>query len=208
MEIIILGLLVIKNLTIYEMRKLIETYFSSMCSNSTGSIQTTVKKLLSNGYIIFNEFVENSINKKVYEVTPEGRAYFKSKITEPMQDKEKSIELGKLYYMGFLTKEERLESISSYISDLKKEKEKLELIRFSGANIDTETLVENNIKLLKENNTLDLFKNMLPNELIHEGIQDIAFFQFATLELGIARISFLISWYESLKKKVEEDSCK
>ena len=72
MDIIILGLLMIQNCTIYEMKKVIEKNFGNISSSSIGSMQAAVKKLLSKNMICFNEHVENSVNKKVYEITHEG----------------------------------------------------------------------------------------------------------------------------------------
>lgn len=65
MDIIILGLLMIQNCTIYEMKKVIETNFTNISSSSIGSIQAAVKKLLSKNMICFSEYVEDSVNKKV-----------------------------------------------------------------------------------------------------------------------------------------------
>ena len=49
----ILGLLMIGNWTIYEMRKMIETNFTSISSSSLGSMQTAIKKLLEMECITF-----------------------------------------------------------------------------------------------------------------------------------------------------------
>lgn len=46
MDKIILGLLMLKKLTIYELRSIIEMNFTSMCSNSMGSIQAAIKSCL------------------------------------------------------------------------------------------------------------------------------------------------------------------
>ena len=91
MDIIILGLLMIQNFTIYEMKKVIEKNFGNISSNSIGSMQAAVKKLLSNNMICFSEYVENSVNKKIYEITNEGKKYFLSSISTPMRYKEKNM---------------------------------------------------------------------------------------------------------------------
>ena len=204
MELIILGFLVVKSITIYEMRKLIDLYFTSMCSSSTGSIQTAVKKLLDAGMITFDEYVENGKNKKVYEITPKGRDYFKSKVSEPMSNKEKNIELSKLYYMGFIPEELRFESIDSYIADLVQEREMLKQILLSKQS--DETIVESFISLFEADNTIDMFKEMLPTESVADGLKDIIFFQYASLELGIAKLTFVIDWFEDLKKRMGQSN--
>lgn len=201
MELIILGLLMLKEYTIYEIKKTIEEYFAAMCSSSTGSIQAAVKKLLNNGMITYNEFVENSVNKKMYVITDKGKAYFIDSISKPMYFKEKNIELCKLYFMGFTPKHIRLDLINAYISELKSEREKLEKIRFSSQN--TESIIESYIIYLNESGKLVSFKEMLCSESLSESLQDIALFQFATLELGIDKADFEIRWFEQFKKRLE-----
>ncbi len=57
----ILGLLMIGNWTIYEMRKMIETNFTSISSSSLESMKTAIKKLLEMECITFSEHVENGV---------------------------------------------------------------------------------------------------------------------------------------------------
>lgn len=102
------------------MRKAIETNLTNISSNSVESIQAAIKKLLGNNLICFNKYVENSVNKKVYIITTEGKAYFYANISQPMRYKEKSMELGKFFFMGFVNKSNRLALIESYIFELKK----------------------------------------------------------------------------------------
>lgn len=45
MDKLILGLLMIKHFTVYEIRQVMRQNFSSMCSDSLGSIQAALKKL-------------------------------------------------------------------------------------------------------------------------------------------------------------------
>ncbi len=89
MDILILGMLMLKKLTIYEMRKHIEMNFTSMSSSSMGSIQAAIKKLLHHGMVRFDEYVENGVNKKMYEITDAGREYFLAAISKPMLHKRK-----------------------------------------------------------------------------------------------------------------------
>lgn len=202
MEIIILGLLMLKPYTLYEIKKTINAYFTAMCSSSTGSIQATVKKLLNNGMILYNELVENSVNKKMYLITESGKASFIEAISTPMHFKEKNMELGKLYFMGFASKDARLALIDAYITGLKLEREKLEKIRLSSQN--TEAVINNYLCYLKDSGEWDSFKQMLHTESPARSLQDIAFFQLSTLELGLDKADFEIRWFEDLKKRVED----
>lgn len=198
MEIIILGLLMIKKSTVYEMKKNIENTFTAMSSNSLGSIQATIKKLLEKSLIIYSEYVENSVNKKVYELTECGKKYFFDNLSKPMLYKEKNMELAKFFFMGFAPKEKWNDLINAYISELKTEKTKLEQIRYNMPN--NETVIKNNMDFLRENDTLANFQEELNSELAEDNIQNVAIFQIASLELSLAKLDFEIKWFENFKK--------
>ena len=195
MDLIILGLLMIHNCTIYEMKKVIEINLTNVSSNSTGSIQVAVKKLLGKNMICFTECVENSVNRKVYEITTEGKNYFLSSISKPMLYKEKNMELGKLFFMGFAEKNKRTALIDSYIMELEKELSSLKQIKSvadAQSNFD-----ENYLAMLKEKGN--------STELTLEDIVEIAFFQYALLDLSISKIEFEIQWFENFKQTVQKN---
>lgn len=192
MDIIILGLLMIQNCTIYEMKKVIKTNFTNISSNSVGSIQAAVKKLLSKNMIYFSEYVEDSVNKKVYEITDEGKKYFLSSISEPMIYKEKNMELSKFFFMGFAPKSKRLELVEAYIAELQEQLASLEQIKFATEiqpNFD-----EDYLSMLKEKGAIQI-------QTVSD-IEEIAFYQLAMLDLSIDKIKFEIQWFEGFKKNM------
>lgn len=192
MEIIVLGLLMLKKCSIYEMKKDIATNFTAMSSDSTGSIQTTIKKLMKNGLITFNELVENSVNKKIYELTDSGRAYFLNTISKPMQYKEKNMELAKFFFMGFTVDEQWKNLLDSYISELKIQKEQLEKIYKQ----IPENIVASAIGQMQKKETFDSYKQIFNTPSIEKHIQNISIFQIASLEFSIAKFDFEINWFE------------
>lgn len=192
MDIIILGLLMIQNCTIYEMKKVIEKNFGNISSSSIGSMQAAVKKLLSKNMICFNEYVENSVNKKVYEITHEGREHFLFSISEPMLYKEKNMELSKFFFMGFASKSKRLELVAAYVSELQKELIRLEQIK-SAAEIQPD-FDEDCLSMLKEKGASEI-------QSVAD-VEDIAFFQLAMLNLSIDKIKFEIEWFENFKENL------
>jgi len=200
MEIIILGLLIIQKNTIYELRKIIKTKFGSMCSNSTGSIQATIKNLLKNGMVVFVEYVENSINKKVYMITDEGKKYFLDNVSKPMFNKEKNMELAKFFFMGFVTPDKRIDLIDSYISQLKANKKYFNQILNSAP--DKESSAASYMNYLKENGLIKNFEKMLNSKSALCSVQDIAAFQYASLDLTIAKVDFEIRWFTDFRKKL------
>lgn len=185
----------IQNYTIYEMKKVIEKNFTNISSSSVGSMQAAVKKLLSKNMICFSEYVEDSVNKKVYAITDEGKKYFLSSISEPMLYKEKNMELSKFFFMGFASKNKRLELVEAYIAELQKELAPLEEIKSATEiqpDFDEEYLI-----MLKEKGSLEIQSVV--------DIKDIAFYQLAMLDLSIDKIKFEIQWFENFRNKINKN---
>lgn len=84
MENIILSLLLLKSMTIYEMRVFIQQNLSTVCSDSLGSLQSAIKKLLNKNHIVLREYLENGVAKKQYSITEDGIIQFKDWIGTPM----------------------------------------------------------------------------------------------------------------------------
>lgn len=82
---IILGSLTIRDMSGYEIRKLM-SYSTAFFSNvSYGSIYPALSKLEKNGLVISKEVVENGRYKKIYEITEEGRRLFNDMMEEPLR---------------------------------------------------------------------------------------------------------------------------
>jgi len=116
MDKIILGILMLRRMTAYELRNTIRDNFKSMCSDSLGSIQVTLKKLLSLKMVTFEELVEKGINKKRYAITDIGEKVLMEWIKIPIDiSKTKNIDMGKLLFMGYITKNEQKNLINKII---------------------------------------------------------------------------------------------
>lgn len=122
MDNIILGLLLLNDRTIYQLRDRIAKGLNLMYSSSMGSIQAGVKKLLSCGYISYKEINDNGKHKKVYCITESGKAYFLDWINAPVREQGiRCPELVKVYFMGFSDKENREANIQKHLSFLKEQ---------------------------------------------------------------------------------------
>ncbi len=122
MDNIILGLLLLCNRTVYQLRERIDKGLNLMYSSSMGSIQAAVKKLLNCGYIGYEETVENGKYKKIYHITESGKQYFFDWVNTPIEQQAvRYPELVKVYFMGFSDKENREVSIQNYLSFLKEQ---------------------------------------------------------------------------------------
>ena len=116
MENIILSLLLLKSMTIYKMRVFIQQNLSTVCSDSFGSLQSAIKKLLNKNHIVLREYHENGVAKKQYSITEDGIIQFKDWIGTPMNlQKIKNMEEGKFFFLGMAPRETRISSIQGYI---------------------------------------------------------------------------------------------
>lgn len=193
MDIIILGFLMIQASTIYELRQSIKHSLSTVSSDSTGSIQAALKKLLNKDRITFKEQVEGGLNKKVYFITDNGIVYFQQAIAQPMLYKEKNMELSKFFFMGFTDKTKRDDLLEKYIQTLEEELASLEQINDSiGSRYQFDDAV---IMELKERGGAVDYLNL-------ENVKDIAHFQYATLDLGIEKAKFEIEWFKKFKARL------
>ena len=195
MDILILGMLMLKQFTVYEMRKHIEMNFTSMSSSSMGSIQAAIKKLLLHGMVRFDEYVENGVNKKMYEITDAGREHFLDRISKPMIHKEKSMELVKLFFMGLVETDKRPELLTAYIAELEKE-----LAFLSDVKRRTDAMPKINDAYFAQ-----FHENAVGQRFSLTELQDIAFYQVAMLELAIAKIEAELAWFNGLVKRLESN---
>lgn len=205
MDKIILGILMLKRVTIYEIRNIIKLNFQSMCSDSMGSIQVAIKKLLSKEMIIYDEFVENGRNKKVYSITSSGRTFFLEWLNTPIDmSKTKNIELGKLLFMGLASRENRINLISEVIENTKKELEYLESILHSLEDSDYKRsqYLEG---VQKDPEYMQGIIDATGNEDIEENIKNISKFKKLTLQLGMDSTEFQLQWFKKLKNKLKEN---
>lgn len=174
MDNIILGLLLLRSRTIYQLRKRINEGLNLMYSCSTGSIQAAIKKLLQSGYIAVDEVMESGKLKKMYSITDSGKANFITWVNNPIDNgTTKNPELSKIYFMGFSEKETREQIIEKHIEDLKKQRSLLEKICNEG---------KNQAVVMQEN--------------------DIFFYQLQTAQYGYDFMEFNISWYSCLLNKI------
>ncbi len=176
MDNIILGLLLMCNRTIYQLRERINKGINLMYSSSMGSIQAAIKKLLNSGFISYEEIVDNGKYKKIYYITESGRQHFFDWINAPIEEQcPKSPELAKVYFMGFSEKKNREKSIQQHLMFLN------ELYSVLTAICEE----AENLKISEEN-------------------KDILNYQFVSALYGKELIKFNIDWFEGLLRKMRD----
>lgn len=176
MDNIILGLLLMCNRTIYQLRERIDKGINLMYSSSMGSIQAAIKKLLNCGFISYEEIVDHGKYKKVYGITESGRQHFFDWINAPIEEQSpKSPELAKVYFMGFSDKKNR------------------------------ETNVRQHIMFLNERyHALTAICEEAENCRISEENQDILNYQLISAFYGKELMKFNIDWFEKLLRKMRD----
>ena len=103
MENVVLGLLIIQNLTLYELNQTFKQGISVFYSASFGSLQIAIKNLLNKGMIVFEERVEKGRNKKIYSITEHGKdAFYKWMLEDIPVNKLEVTALSKVYFLGLL----------------------------------------------------------------------------------------------------------
>ncbi len=174
MDNIILGLLLLCNRTIYEIRERIDKGMNMMFSSSMGSIQAALKKLLNNGYIGFEDKVENGKYKKIYYITDSGRQHFLEWVNSPMETQcGKFPELAKVYFMGFADNKSREASVKKHIGFLKEQYAVMNEICDGANGIE-----------------------------VPEDFKTVFEYQFVSAQYGRDIIKFNIDWYENLLVKI------
>ena len=174
MEHIILGLLMLQSMTIYQLRKRINSGLNLMYSCSTGSIQAAIKKLLKCGYVAVEEIVEGGKLKKLYSITEAGEDYFNLWVNSPVDSgAPKYPELTKVYFMGLSEKDNRAKLIESRIADLRKSYAELTAICKEGERLSSEAHAN-----------------------------EVLYYQLQTARYGRDFVKFNIEWYNKLLKDI------
>ena len=181
MDHMIMGLLLLRSCSIYELQLRMEAGLNLMYSSSLGSIQAALKKLVNQGLAEVREESCGKRKKKIYSITEAGREAFSLWVSSPMSmGSAKNPELGKLYFMGFSDPGSRLQNIRSAIESLKKVHGILSAVVEEGIHME------------------------VPPEA-----REILHYQLASARYGRDFMKFQLDWYENfLKEEDREDETK
>ena len=202
MEHIILSLLILKGMTIYEIRSYIQQKLSTVCSDSLGSIQTALKKLQDKAYITVSEYTENGILKKRYRITPKGVAHYKQWLGTPINvGKMKTMEEGKFFFLGMAPREKRIAFLRQYIDDLKAEYRKLcEIKRFADENQDA-VIRESTRMICGERSTVENIEEISGEKDTEKVIGNLYAYQMYLLEHGLMGVRADMKFYAKILEK-------
>lgn len=202
MEHIILSLLLLKSMTIYEIRAYIQQNLSSVCSDSLGSIQTAIKKLLDKEYIDVKEYVDNNMIKKQYSVTEKGVVYHKEWIGTPMNiQKMKNMEEGKFFFLGMASKEKRITFLKGLIESLKNEYNKLCQLKQLLDNVKENVIETNVIRMNKEPGLSENLLSISEEKDLKNVVSNIYDYQMYMLEYGLNKLREDVSFFEKILER-------
>ena len=176
MEFVILGLLMVRDQTLYQLKKAFEDTIALFYSASFGSLSAAIGKLVAKQWIVMEQKVDNGRNKKIYAITPTGTAAFQDWSSSPIpNEKVKDPALTRLFFMGDLDPHQRITVIETHIATLEAMYAALELLEKQA-----ETLV------------------------IPAAYQERAAFQKLTLRYGSDYYAFSIDWFKRLLITLQE----
>ena len=202
MDKIILGILMLRRMTAYEIRNVIKNNFKSMCSDSLGSIKSALKKLFELKMVTYEELVEKTVNKKRYAITDVGQEALIEWIKIPVDtSKTKNLDFGKLLFMGYVSKSDQKKLIDKIILSLESEYAELKKLKESIVAEEEIATLEN--YLFTDIEYEERIRRLNNGNDISENIKEISKFTLATLDYGIDMTVFNIEWFKKLKKKVK-----
>lgn len=206
MENIILGLLLFKSMTVYEIKMYVQRNLTTICSDSLGSIQIAIKKLLNKGYITSNEYFERGLTKKKCFITSLGVEHYKQWVGSPINiAKMTNMEESKFYFLGTASKEKRISFLKAYITSLKEQFNKLKIIKESTKG-NKDMIVEVSLeRLSKEKQIADNLSVVTEENDIRTIFENTYSYQIHLLEYGLNRVKSDISFYEKILRLETEN---
>ncbi|MGH8964104.1 MAG: PadR family transcriptional regulator [Actinomycetes bacterium] len=170
---VILGLLLLRPQSLYDLVKNFEAAVSLLYSASSGSIRRALETLLTGGLIEVDQVEPGARGRKTYRVTDAGRDEFHAWMTGPMTGPDaEAAALPRLFFLGMLGPAERAEVLARVIARIEKDLGRFEEV---GEKIDAEE--------------------------IPEEFRDVFAFQRATLDYGLASQRFALQWFRELAER-------
>ncbi len=174
LEHIILGLLLYKKLSIYEIKKAMDQYVCFFYSSSYGSIIPTLKKMENNGRVISNQTVTNGRNRKEYALTKLGHKKFIEWLGEEISiGKTENEALLRLFFLSEIPVNKRINTLNKYIE-----------------------------KLQQTVNELKAIENETKKMNIPDPLQEAFNYRVATIDFGIKYYEFEIHWFTEIINKI------
>lgn len=169
MDFCVLGLLMLFPHSLYDLKLAFSRSLSLFYSSSLGSIQISVKKLLEAGLIEVHERSKKGRAKITYRITDAGRAFFLSQLTAPMPaGRLEETVLARYHFLGLVEREKRAEVLRFLIEAIEGSLAELQALKASYAHAQ-----------------------------IPEEWREVAHYQLATADYGIAAHQTGLAWFKA-----------
>lgn len=123
----ILGLLLFRDLTLYDMKSAFTQSLGLFYSASLGSLQSALRKLLSEGHIVVAREERGGRRRRTYSITDAGRREFHREIhSELPASRLEETALSRVFFLRHLESAERLSVIDRIVERLEQELEALD----------------------------------------------------------------------------------
>lgn len=171
MDFCILGLLLHREMALYDINQAFSQSLGLFYQASLGSLQITLKKLLETGFIEISLQEPAGRRKRTYRITALGRTqFFAIMESELPASRLEETALARIHFLGHASVEVRLRVIDSIIRRVESELRKLEEI----------TAVQNSIP---------------------EAQREAYRFPFETLDYGIQSHRLALDWFKDLYRR-------
>ena len=126
---IILGIVLDKSLTGYDIKKEIESKIGNFYKVSHGKLYPTLKKLADKSFLTMNEEMQGGRQKKYYQATESGKTAFFEWLTSPIDlNANAEAQLVQIFFYGKLSKETREKRLQEYEFLIQQQVQQLEAI--------------------------------------------------------------------------------
>ncbi len=175
LDMIILGLLKIREMTSYDIKVALENSVNHFYSSSLGSINPALRKLYRRKAVESKETVENNRMKKYYRITESGREEYQNWISQPFTTgRIKEDALVHLFFLGDTEREMQNSLLEAYLEEIDATRRNFEEM-----------------------------KRAFEDREIPVNLQEKARFQMATLQFGIDYARFSHQWFSDLIEKLD-----
>jgi DNA-binding PadR family transcriptional regulator len=175
---LLLGILLYKSMTVYEMKKGLERTVGFFSSYSFGSIHPAIRKLATAKLVKGKSFTENGRSKTVYTITDAGREAFRAWLdTRVDPGRIQDDALIRVFFLAELPLSRRLEILRSYVQELREHCAGLKAAQKEHAQVE----------------------GSVPPPLL-----SAYKYRMTTIDYGISFYAFTIKWYTDLIEKIEK----
>ena len=168
MAYVILGLLLLRPMSLYDLTRAFEAGVSLFYSASSGSIKRALDTLVAQGHVEVASEEEGGRRRRTHRVAESGRAHWREwMLAEPTGNLEQAA-LSRLHFLGLLDPAERrgvLEHIEARVAtDLAQ---------------------------------LEALESQVAGQEVPEELRDVATYQLATLDYGLASHRHALEWFRA-----------